>query len=151
MSSFRRFEEMDAWKQSRELARQIYHHTGQGALGNELTLKEQLRQAATSIMTNIAEGYVRSNRDDFIRFLTVANGACAKIRSLLIISQDQDFIALELANQLQTETDEVGRRIGGLIRYLHNTPPHTPKPNSQAPTGQHAVRQIPETADDLDF
>lgn len=78
-----RFEELDCWKIARELSREIYSLTKSGEFSRDYGLKDQIRRAAVSVMTNISEGFERSSNKDFARFLYIAKGSAGEVRSLL--------------------------------------------------------------------
>jgi hypothetical protein len=65
----KRFEDIEAWKQGRELAKDIYAVTGKGEFAKDYGLKDQIRRAAVSVMANIAEGFDANSDDEFVRFL----------------------------------------------------------------------------------
>ena len=65
MATFQKFEEIDAWQKSRELTKRIYGLTGEGAFSRDYGLKDQIRRACVSVMSNIAEGFERSGTAEF--------------------------------------------------------------------------------------
>jgi four helix bundle protein len=88
----RRFEEIEAWQLSRELAKQIYEATKQGPFAHDYGLKDQIQRAAVSIMSNIAEGFERGGNKEFMNFLGIAKGSCGEVRSQLYVALDQGYI-----------------------------------------------------------
>jgi len=88
----RRFEEIEAWQLSRELAKQIYEVTKQGPFAHDYGLKDQIQRAAVSIMSNIAEGFERGGNKEFMNFLGIAKGSCGEVRSQLYVALDQGYI-----------------------------------------------------------
>jgi four helix bundle protein len=88
----RRFEEIEAWQFSRELAKQIYEATKQGPFAHDYGLKDQIQRAAVSIMSNIAEGFERGGNKEFMNFLGIAKGSCGEVRSQLYVALDQGYI-----------------------------------------------------------
>ncbi|MCA1795701.1 MAG: four helix bundle protein [Desulfotignum sp.] len=82
------FEGLVAWQKARELTRNIYQVTGEGDFARDFGLKDQIRRAAVSIMSNIAEGYDRGGRAEFHQFLVIAKGSCAEVRSQLYVAYD---------------------------------------------------------------
>ena len=83
MSEIRKFEDIDAWKQARELVQDIYEISNKGEFANDWSLKDQIRRAAISVMSNIAEGYGRSSDKEFYRFLSIALGSITEVKSQL--------------------------------------------------------------------
>ncbi len=71
MGTFQNFEDTEAWKKSRMLAAEIYSITGNGSLAKDFSLRDQMRRAVVSIMSNIAEGFERSGTGEFIHFLSM--------------------------------------------------------------------------------
>jgi four helix bundle protein len=109
-----RFEDFVAWQKARVLSRRIYEICGQGELKQDWGLASQLRRSAVSIMANIAEGHERSSPGEFHRFLSIAKGSCAEVRSHLYIAKDVDYIGQEDFEELMDLATEVGRIVGGL-------------------------------------
>ena len=109
-----RFEELIAWQKARALTKDIYKFTGEGRFSKDFGLKDQIRRAAVSIMSNIAEGFERGKPSEFHQFLSVAKASCAELRSQLYVALDAEYIDEDLFNQLMQKATEVGRIIGGL-------------------------------------
>jgi four helix bundle protein len=109
-----RFEDFIAWQKARLLTAKIYKVSGEGAFSRDFGLKDQMRRAAVSIMSNIAEGFERGRPSEFHQFLSIAKASCAELRSQLYVAFDADYLKKELFNELLTETTEVGQIIGGL-------------------------------------
>ena len=109
-----RFEDVIAWQKARVLTARIYQVTGQGRFERDFGLKDQIRRAAVSIMSNIAEGFERGRPSEFHQFLSIAKGSCAELRSQLYIASDAGYLDREVFNELMTLAVEVGRIVGGL-------------------------------------
>jgi four helix bundle protein len=109
-----RFEDLIAWQKARTLTSDVYKATGQGDFSRDFGLKDQIRRAAVSIMSNIAEGFERGRPSEFHQFLSVAKASCAELRSQLYIALDANYIGEALFHELMTKAMEVGRIIGGL-------------------------------------
>src|ERR1043165_4294084 len=88
-----RFEELIAWQKARGLAREIYKVTEEGEFARDFGLKDQIRRAAVSIMSNIAEGFARGRPSEFHQFLSIAKGSCAELRSQLYVALAADYIS----------------------------------------------------------
>src|SRR5438309_740436 len=93
---------------------QIYQVTESGALSRDFGLKDQLRRAAVSIMSNVAEGFERGRPSEFHQFLSIAKGSCGELRSHLYVAVDAGCIEREVFASLQMQVEEVGRILGGL-------------------------------------
>jgi four helix bundle protein len=118
MTTFRKFEEIEAWKRARLLTREIYALSGKEAFARDFGLRDQIRRASVSIMANIAEGYERSGQKEFIQFLSIAKGSAGEVASQLFVALDQGYVSeTEFAN-LQKSTADVANLIGGLMEYL---------------------------------
>lgn len=109
-----RFEDLIAWQRARELTRDIYGVTRTGTFARDFGLVDQIRRAAVSVMSNIAEGYERSRSGEFHHFLLIAKGSCGEVRSQLYVAMDVGHLGSEAFEQLNMRTAEVGRIIGGL-------------------------------------
>ena len=89
----RTFEDLEIWKDARALTREIYQLTRDSKFSNDFALRDQIRRAAVSIMSNIAEGFERGGNQEFIQFLYVAKASCGEVRSQLYVTLDQSYIA----------------------------------------------------------
>ena len=88
----RHFEDIEAWQLSRELVKEVYRMSREGTFAKDFGLQDQIRRAAVSIMSNIAEGFERNGNKEFINFLTVAKGSCGEVRSQLYVALDQGYV-----------------------------------------------------------
>lgn len=118
MASFRTFEEIEAWKKSRELVRAIYQATSLGAFSKDYGLRDQIRRASVSIMSNIAEGFEREGTREFVQFLSMAKASAGEVRSQLYVALDQGYIGQMQFEELSSKASEVSKMISGLITYL---------------------------------
>ena len=114
-----RFEDLMCWQEARKLTRAVYELTKSPELSKDFALRDQLRRAALSSMTNVAEGFARFHRQEFIRLLDIAQGSAAEVRSLLYVVLDQQYAAEGAVKELQSQADSVVSTTKGLIRYLH--------------------------------
>jgi len=118
MASFRTFEEIEAWKKSRELVRAIYQATSLGAFSTDYGLRDQIRRASVSIMSNIAEGFEREGTREFVQFLSMAKASAGEVRSQLYVALDQGYIGQMQFEELSSKASAVSKMISGLITYL---------------------------------
>ena len=109
-----KFEDLIAWQKARELTKNIYRVSKQGEFNRDYGLRDQIRRAAVSIMSNLAEGFERGGRSEFHQFLVIAKGSCAELRSQLYVALDADYINEETFNNLDVIAEETSRVIGGL-------------------------------------
>ncbi len=80
------FEDLEIWKDARLLTRGIYQLTRDSTFSKDFALRDQMRRAAVSIMSNIAEGFERGGNQEFIQFLYVAKASCGEVRSQLYVA-----------------------------------------------------------------
>ncbi len=114
VASVRRFEDLIAWRKAQELTRAVYQITGTQAFRDDHVLCRQIRRAAVSVMSNIAEGFDRGGRAEFHRFLVTAKGSCAEVRSHLHVARDAGYIADDVFDTIKGQTEEISRIVGGL-------------------------------------
>lgn len=109
-----RFEDLVAWQKARILTQGIYQVTRQELFAKDFGLVRQIRAAAVSIMSNIAEEFERGNRNEFHQFLTIAKASCAEVRSQLYVALDAAYLTTAEFDGLLVQAEEVGRIVGGL-------------------------------------
>jgi four helix bundle protein len=109
-----KFEDFIAWQKARKLTRDIYRTTNLPKFSRDFGLKDQIRRAAVSIMSNIAEGFERGRPSEFHQFLSIAKASCAELRSQLYVAFDVDYITEAQFQQLMSAASETGQVIGGL-------------------------------------
>lgn len=118
MSKIERFEDIKAWQEARSLVKEVYQATGEGKFAKDFSLKDQIRRAAVSIVSNIAEGFSRQTDKEFVQFLHIAKGSTSEVQSQLYVALDLDYINSEEFKRLYDEADQVARLISGFIKYL---------------------------------
>jgi four helix bundle protein len=118
MSHIKSFEEIEAWKKARELTKVIYQITMEGSFSRDFGLRDQIRRAAVSVMSNIAEGFERNGNREFKRFLAIAKGSAGEVKAQLFVAKDVGFISQAQFDELYMLTTEVGKLIGGFMSYL---------------------------------
>lgn len=121
MATFQAFEEIEAWKKARELTREIYTFSKQGLFAKDYGLHDQIRRAAVSSISNIAEGFERSGTGEFIQFLSMAKGSIGEVKSQLYVALDQGYISKPAFDRIFALAAETGRMIGGLMAYLRKS------------------------------
>jgi len=122
MATIMRFEDIESWKMSREQANWIYDASNKGAFARDFALKDQIRRAAISVMSNIAEGFERDGNKEFIHFLSIAKGSCGELRSQLYLARDQNFITEEEFTRIYNHATRTSKAISGFMSYLINNP-----------------------------
>jgi four helix bundle protein len=118
MAAIERFEDIEAWQKARILVNEIYVVTGQERFAKDYGLKEQIRRAAVSILSNIAEGFERGGNKEFIQFLYVAKGSCGEVRAQLYVARDQKYITEVQFRNLIQQTLHISKMLAGFINYL---------------------------------
>jgi len=118
MSKIERFEDIKAWQQARSLVKEVYQATGEAKFAKDFSLKDQIRRAAVSIVSNIAEGFSRQTDKEFVQFLHIAKGSTSEVQSQLYVALDLDYVNSEEFKRLYDEADQVARLISGFIKYL---------------------------------
>ena len=121
MSGFQRFEEIEAWQKARELTKAIYTLSNDGRFAHDFGLRDQIRRASVSIMSNIAEGFGRGGNKEFIQFLSTAKGSASEVQAQLYVALDAGYLNKEQFQKLYSETEATARMIAGLLRYLQNS------------------------------
>jgi four helix bundle protein len=116
--TIKKFEDLESWKKARRLSNTIYEATGAGNFTRDFGLKDQIRRASISILSNIAEGFERGGDKEFIQFLAVAKGSCGEVRAQLYIAVDQGYLSQALFEELSNNAAEIGGLISGLMKYL---------------------------------
>ncbi len=110
------FRELRAWQAAKSLAVAIYHVTETGSLSRDFGLRDQLRRAAVSVPSNIAEGDERDTNKDSVRFLYIAKGSLAELRTQLEIARDVGKLPTSVYEDLESKCAELGRMLGALIK-----------------------------------
>lgn len=117
----KKFEDLESWKKARSLTNKIYEATAAGSFSRDFGLKDKIRRASISILSNIAEGFERGGDKEFLQFPAVAKGSCGEVRSQLYIAVDQGYLTPDLSASLLNHAVEIGRMIAGLMKYLRNS------------------------------
>ena len=120
MATITRFEDIESWKMARELVKLVYTSTNKGQFARDFGLKDQIRRAAVSIMSNIAEGFERNGNKEFIQFLSIAKGSCGELRAQLYVAVDQGYVTTEEFDAMSVQAVKTSRTISGFMKYLIN-------------------------------
>lgn len=115
----RTFEDLIVWQLVIELVKQIYLITGRGALKTDFGLKDQFRRASISIPTNIAEGFERRSRKEYLLFLNIAKGSAGELRSLLRVSFEIGYLHERDYEDLRRRTSRVSAYLANQMRALN--------------------------------
>ena len=118
MAQINRFEDIEAWRKARVLVKEVYKATATGRFSKDFSLRDQIRRAAVSVISNIAEGFSRQTDKEFVQFLHIAKGSTSEVQSQLYIAADLGYINQEELTKLYNQADEVARLLTGFIKYL---------------------------------
>ena len=118
MASIKSFEEIEAWQKARELTNAIYDASKGADFSRDFALLDQIRRAAVSVMSNIAEGFERNGDKEFVQFLSLAKGSCGEVRSQLCVALDKGYITPDVFSVMAGNAVEVSKLIAGLVKYL---------------------------------
>jgi len=121
MAVIQRFEDIEAWQKARELTRIIYQTSKTDAFSRDFGLRDQIRRAAVSVMSNIAEGFDRGGDREFQQFLSVAKGSVAEVRSQLYVALDAGYINQEQFDRMFQLTGDITNLLGAFITYLRSS------------------------------
>jgi four helix bundle protein len=121
MPSFKSFEEFECWRDARTLDNNIYKLTIKNGFERDFKLRDQILGATGSVMDNIAEGFDRSGNKEFVRFLSYSKGSAAEVKSQLYRALDRGYIDQNEFDSNYREADLVGKKIGGLMKYLNKS------------------------------
>ncbi len=116
----RDYKELLVWQKSVRLVSKIYKTTEVFPKDELYGLVSQIRRAAVSIPANISEGHTRFHTNEFIQFLYVALGSSSELETLLILSQDLDYISKASLDSLMSEVTEIRKMLNSLITSLKN-------------------------------
>jgi four helix bundle protein len=112
------FQDLVVWKKSIELALSVYRLTAQFPDAERFGLTNQMRRAAVSISSNIAEGAGRATKGEFLQFLGIARGSNFELESQFVIARGLGFGAQQIQKEAEKLCDEVGRLLSLLISSL---------------------------------
>jgi four helix bundle protein len=118
MATARQFEDLSVWQEARQLVGAIYTVSKQRAFHQDFGLRDQIRRAAVSTMSNIAGGVERGTRKEFVQFLNIAKGSNGEVRSQLCVALDQKYIGEKEFNELRDLSVAISKKLAAFIRYL---------------------------------
>ncbi len=143
--ALKHYRELIVWQKAMDLVESVYKVTGQFPNTEVYGLTSQVRRAAVSIPSNIAEGQGRHTTRDFLHFLSVAQGSLCEVETQIIIAERLGYIQHELESRLLDLAAEVGRLINGLCNSLNKKlTDHRPPATGHRPlTTGHDHADIP--------
>lgn len=121
MATITCFEDLEIWKIARTLSLKIFELTQSGPFSKDFRFRDQIRAAARSVMDNIAEGFERSSKLEFVNFLSIAKGSSGEVRSQLYAALDQQYIEESLQKDLIENYKILSSKIAAFIAYLNQS------------------------------
>jgi len=113
---YQSFKDLRVWQEAKILAVEVYAITAKGGLAKDYGLKDQMQRSAVSIASNIAEGYERNSDKEFIRFLMIAKGSIAELRTQLDIAREIGFVTQNDYDAADNKCNMIGAMITKLIK-----------------------------------
>jgi four helix bundle protein len=120
MTTAKRFEELEVWQKAKELTNLVYKYSSDGAFARDFGLRDQMRRASVSIMSNIAEGFESQTQVMFIKYLAYAKGSAGELRAQLHIARDQGYITDEEFNKMFSLAEICSKQLSRFIQYLES-------------------------------
>ena len=112
------FEDLECWKEARKLVKTVYSTTNIKQFSRDFGLRDQIRRASISVMSNVAEGFGNHSNYEFVRFLGYASRSCSEVRSHLYVAFDVGYISTDIFGEIAEQTMKCSNYIKGLIKYL---------------------------------
>ena len=125
------FEDIEAWQSAHELARRVYRVTKAGAFARDFALRDQIRRAAISAASNIAEGFESRTTPLFVDFLGRAKASAGEVRSQLHLARCEGYVDENTFNELSQLALSVSRQISGFTKCLER---HSNRKRPEAPS-----------------
>src|SRR6476619_1455322 len=119
MATIKCFEDIETWQKARLPANEIHVIAVSTELAKDYSLKDQINSSAGSTMDNIAEGFERGGKLEFINFLSIAKGSAGEVKSQLYRLSDRKYISKEKFDELYKLADEIASMLGGWMNYLN--------------------------------
>ena len=121
MATINRFEDLEIWQLARNLYRKISKLAEKLRKSHDYRFADQIKAAAGSIMDNIAEGFERNSRLEFVNSLSIPKGESGELKSQLYRSLDDYYVTQEEFEELYEDTDKVSKKIANFVKYLNNS------------------------------
>ena len=121
MASIEKFEDILAWQKGRELTQLVYRLSKRGEFAKDFGLKDQIRRAAVSITSNIAEGFERGGNKEFNQFLSTSKGSVGEVRSQLYVAADEHYVCEQEFKDLYERCLAISRLLDGFMTCLQKS------------------------------
>ncbi len=109
-----RFEDLVVWRKAKDLSVLVYRSSAGGRFSRDLALRDQIRRAVVSVMSNVAEGFERYSRPEFRHFLSIARGSASEVRSQLHLARELGYLTEQEHRQLHDDYVELSRLLAAL-------------------------------------
>ncbi len=129
MATIKRFEDLECWQEARKLVNLIYFFAKKKEFKKDFELKSQIIRSSISVMANIAEGFHRNSKKDFMRFLDYSRSSIAETLSHCFVAMDQNYIDKSEMQKVKEQADFVWKKINNFITYLNKCTKPTNKTN----------------------
>lgn len=149
MATVNKFTELEVWQLANELEKKTFDQLSAGTLSKDYALKDQINKSVGSIPDNIAEGFGRGGRLEFIQFLSIARASAAELQSQLIRCLNRNHFSQEIFNELNELVDKTGNKIGAFIKYLNTSEKTGPKFQNRTSTNEKRTTKQPETRNEI--
>ena len=120
MVEIRKFEDLEVWQAARKLTNMIYDVSDEGRFARDFGLRDQIRRASVSVMSNIAEGFESHTTKLFMNYLGRAKGSAGEVRSQLYVALDRGYIDQDLFEELALQASNLSRQMSRFAGYLKN-------------------------------
>ncbi len=133
MGEFKSYRDLEVWQKAMALAQEIYRGTARFPSDEKFGLVSQMRRAAVSIPSNLAEGHARTGEREFLHFVSIALGSTAELETQVLLSCNLGFLPEEDKEDLLNQLGSIGRMLRGLQRSLKNRSNSKPQPPVSSP------------------
>ena len=121
MATITKFEDLEIWQEARILSKEIFICIDNGNFKKDFKLIQQINASSGSVADNIAEGFERGSRLEFINFLTISKGSVGEVKSQLYRALDRNYISQELFDEFYIKSDILTKKITSFINYLNGS------------------------------
>ena len=121
MATINRFEDLEIWQLARILYRKISRLAEKIRQNHDYRFADQIKAAAGSVMDNIAEGFERNSRLEFLNSLSISKGESGELKSQLYRSLDDSYLTQREFEELYDDTDKISKKIANFVKYLNNS------------------------------
>jgi len=118
MAKVERFEELQCWQEARVLVKMIYSICANGKISKDFGFQDQIKRASISVMNNIAEGFSRYSRKEFIRYLNISQSSASEVKSMLYVMEDLKYETQDQLQIIHNQLDKTRNLILAFIKYL---------------------------------